>query len=170
MGRVSCALGIDVIRRSRCLLTSSSSNLIRRYTTEELLKAATTQHKRSSNQVEKLYLRCFPIRSDDVVESPSTPKAFHRLLCEKIRNATSRVQLASLYVGTAAGSATCGNHPDSEEQELLESMRQAASAGVQVQILLDANRALRPVPIASPSSQFTNETETTTSAEACWSA
>jgi len=58
-----------------------------------------------------------------------------------IRNAKFRVQLASLYIGPAANAT---NTP--KEREFLNAIKDASSRpGVDVKILLDANRSLRPI-------------------------
>lgn len=159
--------------------TLRSSSSVRRYATGLLETVA--RLRPDKEQAQPLYLRCFPLRAGDVVESPYCPEAFHRTLCRKIRESSKRVQLASLYVGAAAAAASASPssedsahrravsaaNNDHRERELLEAIRQASSAGVPVQILLDANRALRPVPIPSSSSPSTTVTSTTTSAQAC---
>lgn len=94
---------------------------------------------------------------NDVVASPSD---FHSHLCEKIRHAQDRVILASLYIGV--GSRATHMHenrqqkiisslPFSKEDEFLESLRQAASNEKlkQMQIILDANRAMRKVSLTN---------------------
>jgi CDP-diacylglycerol--glycerol-3-phosphate 3-phosphatidyltransferase len=94
---------------------------------------------------------------NDVVASPSD---FHSHLCEKIRHAQDRVILASLYIGV--GSRATHLHEDrqqkiisslpfSKEDEFLESLRQAASNEKlkQMQIILDANRAMRKVSLTN---------------------
>jgi CDP-diacylglycerol---glycerol-3-phosphate 3-phosphatidyltransferase len=106
-------------------------------------------------------LRCFPLESEHIQDAfaATTPAQFHALLCQKIRSATRRVLLASLYVGPAACSTACPR-----EKDLLDALQVAANKPtVQVQILLDKNRALRPVPTAL-------EEGTTTSAQAVYGA
>jgi CDP-diacylglycerol--glycerol-3-phosphate 3-phosphatidyltransferase len=72
---------------------------------------------------------------------PPTPKDFHSTLCHMIRNAQDRVCLASLYIGVGAS-------PSHErELELLDALS-SVRPEVQVQVLLDRNRALRKVPLA----------------------
>lgn len=110
---------------------------------------------RSSSSTKSLSLRCFPLHHHDVQPSPVTPSDFHLLLCDKIRTAKRRVTLASLYIGPAAD-------PSYEKEiQLLDALREASSRQVHVTILLDHNRALRPVPCKNG---------TITSAEACWKA
>jgi len=96
-------------------------------------------------------LRCFPIRRDELADElqPETPQQFHRLLCDGIRSAKRRVQLATLYIGTGGtdgGNGNSGNGDDkvggsdtgssssstsslrntmTEEQELLDAIRSA---------------------------------------------
>jgi len=87
-----------------------------------------------------------------------------------IRNAKERVRIASLYIGPATS-----NKDDCEEAELLEVLsevvdRNHESRGnngenrrVSVKILLDENRALRPVPIIHPTDRDEAACKTTTS-------
>lgn len=92
-------------------------------------------------------LRCFPLQSQHVNEAfeAPTPEKFHSLLCDKIRHAKKRVLLASLYVGPAASPIATPR-----EQDLLGALQvAAANPSVQVNILLDKNRALRPVPLSA---------------------
>ncbi|VEU38887.1 unnamed protein product [Pseudo-nitzschia multistriata] len=111
--------------------------------------------------------------------APNTPKEFHKRLCTMIRNAKKRVRIASLYVGPATS-----NKDDCEETEFLGALseivnRNHANGGVSgvnsgdensrvsVKILLDENRALRPVPIVHPvDNDQANSKTTTSSAEA----
>lgn len=100
-------------------------------------------------------LRCFPLRADHVgslssMDAP-TPNDFHSHLCRKIRNAKRRVNLASLYVGTGTSQ---------EEQEFLDALADI-HPHVQVKLLLDENRATRP--ISQP-----NTLKKTSSAEAVY--
>jgi CDP-diacylglycerol--glycerol-3-phosphate 3-phosphatidyltransferase len=102
-------------------------------------------------------LRSFPLKAHHFrLESIAfTPRDFHSELCQRIRSAERRVHLASLYIGPAADPRI---HP--QEEELLDSLR--ATKCSDVRILLDQNRALRPVPTAAkPGETFI------TSAEAC---
>ena len=105
---------------------------------------------------------------------PNTPKEFHARLCEMIRNAKQRIRIASLYVGPATL-----NENDCEETEMLEALSElvernhSISEGekeVSIKIVLDENRALRPVPII-PKDESDNDilkdaTAKTSSAEA----
>jgi CDP-diacylglycerol--glycerol-3-phosphate 3-phosphatidyltransferase len=88
----------------------------------------------------------------------TTPSDFHKRLCDKIRGAKKRVYLASLYIGPAVEAAKYD-----KEVELLDAIRDISSDGsnVEIKILLDHNRALRPVPTGK------DATSHTTSAEAC---
>jgi CDP-diacylglycerol--glycerol-3-phosphate 3-phosphatidyltransferase len=95
--------------------------------------------------------------------SASTPADFHRQLCDKIRGAKRRVYLASLYIGPAVDAVKYD-----KEVELLDAIRDissgsnnASGSDVEIKILLDHNRALRPVPTGK------DATSHTTSAEAC---
>jgi hypothetical protein len=86
-------------------------------------------------------VRCFPLRahhvgnlSSSTTEAPS-PGDFHSYLCNMIRNAKRRVTLASLYVGIGTAA---------QEEEFLNALADISPA-VQVKLLLDENRATRPV-------------------------
>ena len=86
-----------------------------------------------------------------------------------IRNAKERVRIASLYVGPATS-----NREDCEEAEMLEALSELVQRNhhegdkkVSVKIILDENRALRPVPTQSTTDASTeNSKSTTSSAEA----
>jgi CDP-diacylglycerol--glycerol-3-phosphate 3-phosphatidyltransferase len=94
-----------------------------------------------------------------------TPENFHDLLCDRIRKAKRRVYLASLYIGPAVDSVKYD-----KEVELLDALRDISSSGrdgdndneVEIKILLDHNRALRPVPTGNK-----DMNTHTTSADAC---
>ena len=98
--------------------------------------------------------KCFPLESKHIGKPINDPKTFHRLLCGEIRQAQSRVQIVSLYVGP-------GVHPIKYDREIefLQAWGDIKES-VDVRILLDRHRALRPVPVPD-SDDFT------TSAEAC---
>eukprot|EP00536_Pseudo-nitzschia_multiseries_P014137 jgi/Psemu1/291269/fgenesh1_pg.662_\ len=101
---------------------------------------------------------------------PNTPQEFHETLCGMIRNAKRRVRIASLYIGPATS-----NKDDCEEAELLEALSEIVnrnhrieesndeSRRVSVKILLDENRALRPVPIIHSTDSDKDDSKTTTS-------
>ncbi|CAB9497967.1 CDP-diacylglycerol--glycerol-3-phosphate 3-phosphatidyltransferase, mitochondrial [Seminavis robusta] len=98
-------------------------------------------------------LRCFPLQQQHVEEAftTSTPGQFHSLLCEKIRKAKTRVSLASLYVGPAASPTATPR-----EQDFLDALEiAAAKPQVQVNLILDKNRALRPVPLSADANAAT---------------
>ena len=129
---------------------------------------------RVSSSAKKRPLPVFPLEahhfggydklgSEEKSLPPNTPKEFHQSLCEMIRNAKERVRIASLYVGPATS-----NREACEEAELLEALSELVERNysstvekkVSVKIILDANRALRPVPTAStppPSSSTENQ-------------
>lgn len=81
----------------------------------------------------------------------ATPSDFHSYLCRRIRHAQERVILASLYIGVGSGgtirdeSASMDHY--CKEDEFLQSLNFAASNEKikQMQIILDANRAMRKV-------------------------
>jgi CDP-diacylglycerol--glycerol-3-phosphate 3-phosphatidyltransferase len=114
-------------------------------------------------------LKCFCLQSDhfgslsSTADQPPTPTDFHSNLCDMIRGAKRRVYLASLYVGPAASS----HH--TKELELLDALSHISSSDddssqqVDVKVLLDKNRALRPVPMTC---KETDEKITTSSAQA----
>jgi CDP-diacylglycerol--glycerol-3-phosphate 3-phosphatidyltransferase len=98
---------------------------------------------------------------------PNTPKEFHHNLCDMIRNAKERVYIASLYIGPATSSDSKNKDDDDycEETELLSALSEINNKNnndtiddndnnskVTVKIILDENRALRPVPIKKKSS------------------
>jgi hypothetical protein len=87
---------------------------------------------------------------DSVVPTPSD---FHRHLCNRIKCAQERVILASLYIGVGSDD----KFPDAtlaqcKEDELLNALREASiiASVNKIQILLDANRALRKVSYTKP--------------------
>jgi CDP-diacylglycerol---glycerol-3-phosphate 3-phosphatidyltransferase len=147
-------------------MTTAASRLMNR---KRLLDAARGLSKPSARNDESPTnnslqpLRCFPLQSRHVQEAfvATTPEKFHSLLCHKIRNAKERVVLASLYVGPAASPKSAP-----KEQDLLDALKVAASKpNVQVNLLLDKNRALRPVPLSGDVGA-----ETTSSAQAVFNA
>ena len=93
----------------------------------------------------------------------NSPTDFHQNLCNLIRNAKQRVYLASLYIGPAADPT---NQP--REKEFLNVLSEINKHNVDVKILLDYNRALRPVPRTTTidSSQQSSATTTTTTTSA----
>jgi CDP-diacylglycerol--glycerol-3-phosphate 3-phosphatidyltransferase len=133
----------------------------------QLIRAARGGGKNASSSP----LRCFALhehhfgkiacaKSQNGVENfVASPSDFHSHLCEKIRHAQDRVILASLYIGV--GSRATHLHEDrkqkitslpfSKEDEFLDSLRQAASNEKlkQMQIILDANRAMRKVSLTN---------------------
>lgn len=84
-----------------------------------------------------------------------TPSDFHAHLCNRIRHAQNRVILASLYIGVGSNAATTANNATEyylcKEDELLDALNTAAkNPGMKkIQIVLDANRALREVSYTS---------------------
>lgn len=94
-------------------------------------------------------------------DTPLSPADFHSILCERIEKASERIYLASLYVGPAVDPKLYR-----QEGQLLNSLAKATTQrqDVDVKILLDKSRGLRPVPI-----QHANDNTVTsiTSAEAC---
>jgi CDP-diacylglycerol--glycerol-3-phosphate 3-phosphatidyltransferase len=113
---------------------------------QTLLKAARGQYQprtADSASLAGTACRAFPLHSCHIGQissslslEPPTPSDFHGYICQKIRSAQHRVYLASLYVGAGTGE---------KEDELLDAISNVGP-GIEVKILLDANRALRPVP------------------------
>jgi CDP-diacylglycerol---glycerol-3-phosphate 3-phosphatidyltransferase len=105
--------------------------------------------------------RCFPIKASHVASVSSTypplPGEFHSKLLRLIRSAKERVYLASLYIGPAASPTATA------ERELLDALADLAAhrPEVEIKLLMDANRALRPV-------KTTQLDENTSSAEAVY--
>ncbi|KAL3791076.1 hypothetical protein HJC23_012061 [Cyclotella cryptica] len=130
-------------------------------------------HKSTTNLVRKAPLPCFALHGhhfgrivgsshcvDDAHNANTdrftqtkvpTPSDFHSHLCHRIRCARERVVLASLYIGVGSNrtqsSVDSPNDHWCKEDELLEALKHAASNPNihKIQILLDANRALRKV-------------------------
>ena len=100
--------------------------------------------------------KVFPIEARHVGKRIREPAAFHRALCEQIRQAERRVHIASLYIGPAVD-----RKKYALENEFLQALSEVRPA-VDITILLDKHRALRPVPIS-------NTGKSTSSAEACFS-
>jgi CDP-diacylglycerol---glycerol-3-phosphate 3-phosphatidyltransferase len=116
-----------------------------------------------SEKQQRRILRCFPLKQSHFKFPPlTTPDDFHTALCDKIATAERRVYLASLYIGPAANPVA-----STKEEELLKALH--STAAPDVKILLDQNRALRPVPvIRHQGKESATSTTTITSAEACY--
>lgn len=104
-------------------------------------------------------MRCFPLYKRNLRPYLPSPTDFHQTLCRLIRSAKHRVYVASLYIGPAAATSML------RERELLDAL--ASTRAKDVQILLDRNRALRPVPMEQQSSTTTTSI---TSAQSCYDA
>ena len=87
-------------------------------------------------------LPTFALKSHHVTAQLSSPTEFHQTLCDSIRNAKERVYLASLYIGPAVD-----NENQPRELEFLQAIENSTSP--QIKILLDENRALRPIRTTS---------------------
>jgi hypothetical protein len=114
----------------------------------------------SANEKRRVW-KCFPLyphhfgswKRSYKASGPVQPHEFHATLCQLIKNAQKRVYIVTLYIGPAAqmSDANDARRP-LEEYELLESLRYAAersSAGessMEIKIIMDRNRGLRPVP------------------------
>ena len=97
--------------------------------------------------------RCFRLKAEHFRPTVTEPSDFHEVLCREIENAKERVYLASLYIGPAADPQKY-----TKEGALLSAL-ESVRPGVDVKILMDRHRGLRPVP--------TVDKKTITSAEAC---
>lgn len=139
-----------------------------------LPSATTAPQKDADNRSypQRRVRRCFPLEKHHFgiwprrkhQQQQQTPEDFHQLLVQKIQSAQKRVYLASLYIGPAV----CRQKYD-KEADLLAALSDIPDA-VEVKILLDRNRALRPVPVTqtnADSHSAITSTTTTTSAEAC---
>ena len=123
---------------------------------QRLLDAARGSFLGGESSAKRRILRCFPLKERHF-KSPSLsiPIDFHATLCSKICAADRRVYLASLYIGPAANPVA-----SVKESELLRALQ--TTAAPDIKILLDRNRALRPVPVIE------GEATTISSAEACF--
>ena len=94
-----------------------------------------------------------------------TPSDFHAHLCNRIRRAQDRVILASLYIGVGSDrsqkSIDSSDENVCKEDELLHALNAAASNQniKKIQILLDANRALRHVSYTTSKSAQSHSTD-----------
>lgn len=143
----------------------------RNHLVQQLIRAARGKAHRSNQTGRQCPpLPCFALQSDhfgrigscvndthahesDATTRPTvpTPSDFHAHLCNKIRRARDRVILASLYIGVGSDGSQIPVESSGEnvckEDELLHALNAAASNRnvKKIQILLDANRALRHV-------------------------
>jgi len=122
-------------------------------------------------------------RSNGDLPTVATPSDFHSYLCNSIRRARERIILASLYVGVGSNITRTLDRMDEvelttgcKEDDLLQALQDASSKNnlKKVQILLDANRALRRVSVTSNQRQShgsssSHNTIQTNSAEAVFS-
>lgn len=138
-----------------------------------------THNNTFSKKEQQLVLRCFPLRETNfpsltTSESLQTPSEFHQLLCQKIRSAQERIYIASLYIGPAAEKILIDeqsgiNLTYPKELELLQALEEAAKKRVvDIKILLDHNRALRPVSIKNNRGTSNSRSLAITSASACY--
>lgn len=135
---------------------------------QHLVRAARGQGLRSKSKTNNLNpqkqwppLPCFPLQKHHfgrikscTTENVPTPSDFHTYLCNKIRHAQNRVVLASLYIGVGSDRTKSLRENACKEDELLHALNDAASNPRinKIQILLDANRALREVSYTSSKS------------------
>lgn len=114
------------------------------------------RNNNANASADRRILRCFPLKDRHFQKPLLSPEEFHTVLVDKIKTAKRRVYLASLYIGPAANPIT-----STKEVQLLHALQ--TTSAPDVKILLDRNRALRPVPIV----QDANNVTTISSAEAC---
>jgi CDP-diacylglycerol---glycerol-3-phosphate 3-phosphatidyltransferase len=126
-----------------------TEGLLRRHRLLDAIRGVLPAEESTSTRTRQSSLKCFRLNQDHFgslsgsVHQPPTPEEFHSNLCRMIRDAKHRVYLASLYVGPAASTQQL------RESEFLDALAQISSShehNVQVKVLLDENRALRPVP------------------------
>ncbi len=146
-----------------------------------------------SSRLINLPLPCFPleqrhfgrfgrsgVKNSDGCASVSSPSHFHSHLCYKIRNAQERVVLASLYIGVGSSATDIVDAKVNErggdkcrEDEFLDALQAASSRNLKkIQVILDANRAMRKVSLTKTSNSKLGEKEIclrTSSAEAVYS-
>jgi CDP-diacylglycerol---glycerol-3-phosphate 3-phosphatidyltransferase len=94
--------------------------------------------------------RVIPILSSSKIQVLKTPKEFHTQLSNSILEAKQRLCLASLYLGAGSGDGE-------EEIQFLEALRSRCTSSntkITTQILMDANRATRPITYGTPSSKL----------------
>lgn len=130
-------------------------------------------------------LPCFPLKRQHVGKLPvyrkfslddfhvnsaggiASPDDFHSFLCERINSAQERIVLASLYIGVGSGglisptTAALAEDKRCKEDELLQALHNAAANNnlQKMQILLDANRALRKVSVTTNRSRQSHGAE-----------
>lgn len=126
-----------------------------------------------------------PSLLDSSVTLPS-PEDFHAHLCKSILNAKRRVKLATLYIGAGNGCMSISTDESSHsfnpprEEELLKCLRQLSTLNmnnqkengndaannkdaIEIKILMDASRALRPIRVVRDSKLKEKSTTSTTS-------
>jgi CDP-diacylglycerol--glycerol-3-phosphate 3-phosphatidyltransferase len=135
--------------------------MTRKQLTQQLVRAACGGGSSSS---QSLPLRRFALHEHHFgniggSNLSATPSDFHSHLCQKIRHAQERVILASLYIGVGSRATQNGirmgesskDYCLCKEDEFLQSLYVAASNEKikQMQIILDANRAMRKVSLTN---------------------
>lgn len=141
-----------------------SEGLLRRRRLLDAARGVLNKEKAVSEKQSTPALPSFALKAHHFGDlSASSPSEFHKTLCALIRNARERVYLSSLYVGPAVGTS----HP--KEEELLQALSHVSNnnststnSNVSIKVVLDHNRALRPVPTTS----IDGKTTTTSSAQA----
>ena len=94
--------------------------------------------------------KAFPVRNVKRLEQPHD---FREYLCEKLRNAQSRIYLCTLYIGPYADP-----QQQTEEGEFLQALSEVPP-NVDIKVLMDKSRGERKIPFPDSSS--------TSSAEVC---
>ena len=162
-------------------MAASSRNIFNRQRLLQVVRGITKplHHESSQLSIKKeqngsTCYKCFPLEARHIEHVSATnpfapsPHDFHKAICDKIKEAKERVYLASLYIGPAVDKVKYHR-----EAELLECLKKVSSSEhpVDIKILLDLNRALRPVPIADKEhSPYESNEDSITSAEACFRA
>lgn len=146
----------------------------------------------SNSSITSLALPFFPLRQHHFGQLSNNagaivaPSDFHANLCNKIKSAQNRIILASLYIGVGSDTmqinglvnddnASYYGEPNCKEDELLQALTSAAANNNinKLQILLDANRALRKVSVTNIHGQSHEGSarmkQTSSSAEALYS-
>ncbi|KAL7581565.1 hypothetical protein ACA910_022127 [Epithemia clementina (nom. ined.)] len=148
------------------MMSQPKTNVFSRQSLFNAVRGLSFPHRSDSTKNNQCY-KHFPLESHHVgllgkhSGIAGTPEEFHASLCDQIRSAKRRVYLASLYIGPAADPSK-----SPRESELLNALRQARQNNVDIKILLDLNRALRPIP-KPKKIENENAKSTVTSAEAC---
>ena len=123
--------------------------------------------------------------SHDSFQHPtsSSPEDFHAHLCKSILKAKRRVKLATLYIGAGNGCMSISTNESSHsynpprEEQLLQHLRQISNreegedsdSDVEIKIVMDASRGLRPIKIIQNSNQNSSSATTSSAKEVFYS-